>query len=189
MAYIFKKTLFKSESTPFIMELPDYNVPNLKSISIHVWEKVKGYLINAGTIIFLASVILWFALNYNFAGPSTFINSFGASIGKAVAPIFAPLGFGDWRAALTLISGAVAKEIVVANINILFGDNLTQIFSPLSAYSFMTFVLLYIPCVATIGTIKRETNSWKWMFFSIFYQLIVAWIVSMLIYQIGFRFF
>ncbi|MDM8533146.1 ferrous iron transport protein B [Clostridiaceae bacterium HSG29] len=185
MAFIFKKTLFKSEESPFIMELPDYNIPNVKSVSIHVWEKVKGYIINAGTVIFVASVLLWFALNYNFAGPSEFVNSFGAMIGKSIAPIFAPLGFGDWRAALTLLSGAIAKEIVVANMHILFGNTMNLIFTPLSAYSFMVFVLLYVPCVATIGTIKRETNSWKWMFFSIFYQMIVAWTVSMLIYQIG----
>lgn len=189
MAFLFKKTLFKESDNPFIMELPDYNIPRIKSILIHVWEKVKGYLINAGTVIFAASVVLWIVLNYNFSGVSDFPNSFGAMIGHGLEPIFRPLGFGDWRAALALISGTVAKEIVVANMNILFSGNLQQLFTPLSAYTFMVFVLLYIPCVATIGTIKRETNSWKWMFFSIGYQTIVAWTISMFIYQIGIRVF
>lgn len=122
--------------------------------------------------------------------------SIGAMIGKIIAPIFTPLGFGNWEASLSLLSGIVAKEIVVSNMSIIYGlgEGATSVafasalggtFTALSAYAFMTFTLLYVPCVATVGIIKRETNSWKWMWFSIIYQLIVAWSVSFIIYNIG----
>lgn len=189
VAFIFKNTIFKGEKSPFIIELPDYHMPRVKSLGIHLWQKVKGYIINAGTVIFIASVFLWFILNYNFSGEAELINSFGAYIGKAVTPVFKPLGFGEWRSVLALITGVIAKEVVVANMNILFDGDLAQTlpiyFNSLSAYSYMVFVLLYIPCVATIGVIKRETNSYKWTFFSLIYQLIVAWSFSFMIYQIG----
>lgn len=196
MAFIFRRTLFKGKTMPFMMELPDYHLPNLKLLAIHVWEKVKGYIIKAGTIIFAASVVIWFVLNYNMSGPAEFTNSFGASLGRAFAPFLKPLGLGDWRVAISLISGIVAKEIVVANIAIVFGLTesasmaqfgavLGQTFSQLSAYGFLTFVLLYTPCIATVAVIKRETNSWKWTIFSVVYQLIIAWTVAMLIFQVG----
>lgn len=194
-AYIFRKTLFKGEQTPFIMELPPYRVPSLKTLYIHVWEKVKDYITKAGTVIFGASVLIWILLNFNFTGIVSIQNSFGASIGKAIAPIFKPLGFGNWQSALSLLSGVAAKEIVVANMSILFGgleaskevfvSNLSQYFTKLSAYSFMVFVLLYTPCVAVISVIKKETNSWNWTIFSVAYQLSVAWFTAMLVYQIG----
>lgn len=195
VAYIFRKTLLKGDETPFIMELPPYRVPSFKSLMVHVWERVKGYIQKAGTVIFVASVVLWFILNFNFNGMTEIQNSFGASIGKVIAPIFAPLGFGTWQNALSLLSGVVAKEIVVANTAILYGVGgdgmdalavtLQSAFNPVSAYAFMVFVLLYTPCVAVIGVIKRETNSWKWTFFSVFYQIAVAWVVSFTFYQIG----
>lgn len=195
-AYIFRKTIFKGEQSPFIMELPPYRFPNLKTLTIHVWEKVKGYIVKAGTIIFGASVILWFVLNFNQTGMVEISDSFGASFGKIMAPIFAPLGFGNWQSALSLISGVAAKEIVIANMSILYGlgegattaqlaSVLSGEFTKLSAYAFMVFVLLYTPCVAVIGVIKRETNSWKWTVFSVVYQLLVAWFMSMLVFQIG----
>ncbi|MCT4634575.1 MAG: ferrous iron transport protein B [Firmicutes bacterium] len=195
VAYIFRKTIFKGEGTHFIMEMPAYRLPNLKSLAIHVWERVKGYIAKAGTVIFAASIIIWFITNYNMSGMAPITESFGASLGKIIAPVFAPMGFGNWQSALSLLSGIFAKEIVVANMAIVFGfsdpslggfgqvlmDNFTQ----LSAYAFMVFVLLYTPCVATIGVIKRETNSWKWTFFSLGYQIAVAWIVSFAIYSVG----
>ncbi|KGG80914.1 iron transporter FeoB [Caloranaerobacter azorensis H53214] len=200
---IFKKTLFKGEGAPFVMELPPYRIPTLKGIFIHVWERVKGYLVKAGTIIFAASIILWFLLGYNFSGPADITESIGASIGKAIAPIFTPLGFGNWRAALSLVSGLLAKEVVISNMAIIYGlgetvaeaalegditgfaSTLSNTFNQLTAYAFMVFVLLYTPCVATIGVIKRETNSWKWTLFSTAYQFVVAWVMAMLVFQVG----
>ncbi len=193
-AFIFKKTRFKSDSMPFIMELPPYHLPSITHISTQVGEKIKGFLIKAGTTIFLASVILWFVLNFNLSGPSEMANSLGAYIGKAIAPIFTPLGFGNWQAALSLIGGVVGKEIVVSNMSIIYGietsatafhDALASSFSPLGAYCFLVFTLLYVPCVGTLGAIKRETNSLKWMSFAIIYQLIIAWCVSFIIFSVG----
>lgn len=202
MGLIFKKTLFKGESSPFVMELPPYRIPTLKGILIHVWDRAKGFLIKAGTIIFAASVVLWFVLGFNFSGQAELANSFGAYIGKAIAPIFAPLGFGNWEASLSLLTGVIAKEVVVSNMAIIyglgegaiehasvFGVNLSAAFTQLSAYAFMVFVLLYTPCVAVIATVKRETNSVKWTLFSVAYQFAVAWIMALLVYQVGGLFF
>lgn len=196
IAFIFKKTLFKSDSMPFIMELPKYHLPNLKNTALQVWEKVRGFLIKAGTTIFVASVFLWFILNFNFSGPVDMADSLGASIGHFIAPLFAPLGFGNWQAALSLIAGVVGKEIVVSNMAIVYGlgevatasnfhQALASSFTPLSAYAFLVFTLLYIPCVGTLGAIKRETNSLKWVTFSVIFQVAVAWIVSFLVMCIG----
>lgn len=196
IAFIFKKTLFKSDSMPFIMELPKYHLPNLKNTALQVWEKVRGFLIKAGTTIFVASVFLWFILNFNFSGPVDMADSLGASIGHFIAPLFAPLGFGNWQAALSLIAGVVGKEIVVSNMAIVYGlgevatasnfhQALDSSFTPLSAYAFLVFTLLYIPCVGTLGAIKRETNSLKWVTFSVIFQVAVAWIVSFLVMCIG----
>lgn len=195
-AFIFRKTLFKGEDTLFIMEFPPYRIPSLKSLGIHVWERVQGYLTKAGTVILGASIILWLVLNFNFSGMAPITESFGAQFGSLMAPIFAPLGFGTWQAALSLITGIVAKEIVVANMLIVYGladtasaadfaITMSQSFNQLTAYAFMVFVLLYTPCVGVIGVIKRETNSWKWTGFSVVYQFVVAWLVAFTVYRIG----
>jgi ferrous iron transport protein B len=195
-AFIFRRTLFKGEDTLFIMEFPPYRIPSLKSLGIHVWERVQGYLTKAGTVILGASIILWVILNFNTTGMVAITDSFGASFGSFMAPIFAPLGFGSWQAALSLITGIVAKEIVVANMLIVYGlsDSVSaadfaltmgQSFNQLTAYVFMVFVLLYTPCVGVIGVIKRETNSWKWTIFSVVYQFTVAWVVAFIVYRIG----
>lgn len=196
VAYVFRKFLFKSEDTPFIMELPTYRLPVLKALIIHVWERVRGYIVKAGTVIFAASVLLWIITNYNAAGPAVITESFGAQIGKVIAPVFSPMGFGTWQAALSLLTGIAAKEIVVSNMAIVYGfadpeatmefaSILRSQYTALSAYAFLVFVLLYTPCVAVIGVIKRETNSWKWTGFSVTYQIAVAWIFSFLVYQVG----
>lgn len=196
VAFIFKKTLFKSDGMPFIMELPAYHAPSMNHIASQVWEKVQGFLIKAGTIIFAAAVILWFILNFNFSGPSDMSDSIGAMLGQLIAPVFAPLGFGNWQAALSLIAGIVGKEIVVSNMAIVYGlsdsanalafhDALGAAFSPLSAYVFLVFTLLYVPCIGTLGAIKRETNSYKWVTFSVVYQIGTAWIVSFIVAMIG----
>lgn len=195
-ALFLRKTVLKGDQEPFIMELPVYRLPELRTLWIHVWERVKGYIIKAGTVIFAASVIMWFILNFNFTGMVDLTDSFGAGLGKSFAFVFKPLGFGNWEAALSLLTGVVAKEIVATNMMVIYGlaetassdmlsATLSGVFTPLSAYAFMVFVLLYTPCIAVIGVVKRETNSWKWTFFSVFYQLIIAWFVAMMIYQIG----
>lgn len=195
-AYIFRKTLFKGEDSLFIMEFPPYRIPSLKSLAVHVWERVQGYLTKAGTVILGASIILWVVLNFNVTGMVEVTESFGAAFGGFMAPIFAPLGFGTWQAALSLITGIVAKEIVVANMLIVYGlsdtvsaadfaATMSQSFNQLTAYAFMVFVLLYTPCVGVIGVVKRETNSWKWTFFSVFYQFGVAWVVAFIVYRVG----
>lgn len=193
VAIVFKKTMAKGASAPLIMELPSYKKPAIKTTMIFVWEKIKGYLQKAGTIIFIASVILWFILEFNFTGKVDMVESFGASIGRFIAPIFTPLGFGNWQAALSLISGIMGKEIVVSSMAVIYGISesgfetalLTSGFTYVSAYAFMVFSLLYTPCVATIGIIKKETNSWKWTIFSFIYQLVIAWFVAMIVYQLG----
>ncbi len=195
-AFIFRRTLFKGEDTLFLMEFPPFRIPSLKSLFIHVWERVQGYLMKAGTIILGASIILWLILNFNQTGMVPVTESFGASFGGFMAPIFAPLGFGTWQAALSLITGIVAKEIVVANMFIVYGLSdvasatdfaftMGKSFNQLTAYAFMVFVLLYTPCVGVIGVIKRETNSWKWTFFSVIYQFGVAWVVAFIVYRVG----
>jgi ferrous iron transport protein B len=196
VAYIFKKTIFASDGMPFIMELPSYHMPSLRHIASQVWEKVQGFLVKAGTIIFVAAVILWFILNFNFQGPSEMSESLGALIGKIIAPLFAPLGFGNWQASLSLIAGIVGKEIVVSNMAIVYGlgssvdaahfhSALSSSFTPLSAYAFLVFTLLYVPCIGTLGAVRRETNSYKWVVFSVVYQIGVAWLVSFIAVTIG----
>ncbi|QXM06838.1 ferrous iron transport protein B [Crassaminicella indica] len=203
-ALIFKKTLFKGDQTPFVMELPPYRFPTFRGTGIAVWERVKAYILRAGTIIFSASILIWFILGFNFSGSVDMVDSIGAGIGRAMAPIFKPLGFGSWQAALSLITGLMAKEVVVSSMAVIYGlgeavgeaamdgDVLgfasalkAAGFTSLSAISFMVFSLLYIPCLAVIGVIKRETNSWKWTGFSVVYTFVVAWVVAFLVYQIG----
>lgn len=199
-AFIFRRTLFKGEETHLIMEFPPYRFPGYRSLFIHVWERVQGYLIKAGTVILGASIILWVILNFNATGMVDVTESFGAQFGKMIAPMFAPLGFGTWQAAISLITGIVAKEIVVANMLIVYGlsdtasagqfaTTMSAQFNAISAYAFMVFVLLYTPCVGVIGVIKRETNSWKWTIFSVVYQFAAAWVFAFLAYRIGLYFF
>jgi len=194
VAVIFRRTLFKENESHFIMELPVYRIPSLKSLLVHVWERVRGYIVKAGTVIFAASVILWLMLNFNMTGMAPIQESFGAYLGRFIAPIFKPLGFGTWEIALSLLTGMVAKEVIITNMAIVLGVQegamsflvaLQTLFTPLAAYAFLVFVLLYTPCIAVIGIIKRETNSWKWAFFSIGYQFLVAWLVSFAFYRVG----
>lgn len=207
MAWIFKKTMFKGGTEVFMIELPRYRMPSVKNVSLKVWEQSKAYIQKAGSIILAASVILWFVLNFGPNGMTEMQNSFGAMIGRFIAPIFKPLGFGDWAASLSLLTGIVAKEIVISNMAIIYGlgssvadaalegsvqgfaPTLNAAFNQVSAYAFMVFVLLYTPCVATLAVVKREMNSYKWMWFQMFYQFGVAWIVSFFVYQIGSRLF
>lgn len=183
-----------------LIELPEYKSPNARTIFIYVWEKVKDYLTKAGTTIFIASIIVWFILNFNANGIVKDMSlSFGASIGKVLAPVLKPAGLGLWQVVLALISGLAAKEVVVSSFSVIFGivnvntvsgmnELLFQLgqygFTALNAYVLMVFCLLYTPCVATIATIKRELKSTKMAALSVFIQLLIAWLVSTIIYQI-----
>lgn len=185
---IFKNSIFKNDEQPFIIELPEYKVPSLSNLLKQLGEKAKGFLIKAGTIIFAMSVVLWFLSNFNFSGMVDIDNSFLASIGGFIAPIFKPLGFGNWQSSVSLLTGILAKETVVTSMEVIFlGDLVTALpvyFTTLSAFSFLTFILLYTPCVSVIGVMKKEFGT-KMMVGSIIYQLTLAWVVSFLIYNIG----
>ena len=191
LGILFKKTIFKNEEEPFIIEIPDYKKPNLSNLLKQVFEKGKSFIIKAGTIIFAMSVVLWFLSNFNFTGMVDMDDSLLASIGNILAPIFAPLGFGNWQSSVSLLTGLLAKESVVASMQVVFAGDLSitlpLYFNIASALSFMVFVLLYTPCVSVIGVMKKEFGT-KLMWFSIAYQLILAWIISFLTYQIALLF-
>ena len=185
---LFKNTLFKKDEEPFIIELPEYKLPEPKSLIIHTWEKGKGFLKKAGTLIFSISVIVWFLSNFNTTGMVDINSSFLATIGKFINPLFIPLGFASWQNSISLLTGLMAKEVVVGTMGVIYGGNLTHIlsnyFTPLSAYSFLVFVLLYTPCVSVIAVMKKEYGT-KMAIFSLTYQLILAWIVSFIIFNLG----
>ena len=185
---LFKSTLFKKDEEPLIIELPEYKVPELKNLLLHTWEKGKGFVKKAGTIIFSISVIIWLLSNFSFAGKVDIQYSFLADLGHIIAPIFKPLGFGNWQNSVALISGLAAKEVVVSTMGVLYGANLSdllpKLFTPVTAYAFLVFVLLYPPCISALGTMKKEYGS-KMTIFSILYQISLAWIVSFIIYRIG----
>ncbi len=195
VAAILKRTMFKGLSTPFVMELPTYKVPSLKGILLHTWEKVKGFLRKAGTIILACSIVLWalsiFPLGVEYGSADSLLGM----TGNVIAPIFAPLGFGTWQAAVAIIAGLAAKEVVVATFGTLAGmaeddeAGITSLvhdtFTPLSAVSFMAFTLLYTPCFAAIGAIKQETNSYRWALTMCCITLVTGYIVAFLIYNVG----
>ena len=187
-----------------LIELPEFKAPSAHTIAIYVWEKVKDYLTKAGTIIFLASIIMWFLLNFGPAGYSTdMADTFGSILGKWIVPFFAPIGLGYWQIVVALIAGISAKEVVVSSCAVLFGiSSVTSDagmaalsgslgalgFSALNAYALMTFSLLYVPCAATLATIKKETGSWGWTGLVAVFQIAVAWLVTFAVYHIGLLF-
>ncbi len=192
----------KSDEHSLLIELPEYKAPSLRTVAIYVWEKVKDYLTKAGTVIFIASVILWFVLNVGPSGMTggDMTGSFGAAVGKVLVPLLRPCGLGLWQIAVALIAGIAAKEVVVSSMSVLFGiTNVTSAagmaglssllategFTALNAYALMVFVLLYIPCAATLATIRSETKSTKMMIFAALFQLFTAWLVSVLVFNIG----
>lgn len=192
---VLKHTVFKGNVAPFVMELPQYRLPLLKSITLHVWEKCKGFIIKAGTIIFAMSVILWICQNFNFSFQmvTNSSESILGIVGSFIAPIFAPLGFGTWQATVSLISGLIAKESVVSSMTILYaggqqalmGGALSAVFTPVTAYAFMAFTLLYPPCISAFVTIKKELNSTKWAVLTAILQIGIAYFVALIIAQIG----
>ncbi|MCI8860345.1 MAG: ferrous iron transport protein B [Lachnospiraceae bacterium] len=201
IAFIIHRLETHTEHHTLLIELPEYKTPNARTIAVYVWEKIKDYLTKAGTTIFIASIIIWFLLNFGIDGMAKEVtDSFGAVLGHWMEPILAPAGLGMWQIGVALISGISAKEVVVSSFCVLFGINnvnsaagmaamseqLAQVgFGPLNAYSMMVFCLLYVPCAATIGTIKRESHSLTFTLKMIVFQLVVAWLAAVLVYQAG----
>ncbi len=196
---ILKQTkLFKGEPAPFVMELPQYHIPSAKNVLLHMWERGRAFIVKAGTIIFVACGAIWFLSSFNFrlemvdAGESIL-----AAIGNVFAPIFAPLGFGNWQSSVASISGLVAKENVVGTFGVLFGvaeaaeddptllQHVSGMFTIASAYAFIAFNMLNAPCFAAIGAIRREMGSWKWMWITIGFQTGTAYLVALVINQVG----
>ncbi|MFJ5622515.1 ferrous iron transport protein B [Peribacillus loiseleuriae] len=194
LAKIFSATILKQTSSFFVIELPPYRIPQLKTLLQSTWEKGKGFIRKAGTFIFGGSVVIWLL---TYAGPSglnvPMDKSFLALIGGVLAPILQPIGFGNWQAGAALLTGFLAKEVVVSTMNIIYvapdmhtlQGVMADFFTPLSAYSFLAFILLYVPCLATVAAVQKETGSAKWTWFSVIYALVIAYIVSIIIYQGG----
>ena len=193
----FKKTLFAGEPAPFVLELPPYRLPSVGNMLTHVWQKVKGFLVKAGTLILLMSMVLWLLQSFDFSlrmvdDPT---HSMLGALGNVLAPVFGPCGFGFWQAAVALLTGLIAKEMVVSSLSMFYGFSLTAAsgevaaamtgFSPLSAFSLLVFILLYVPCVAAVSTLFKEMNSRKWAWFSIAWQVGCAYVMALLVYQIG----
>lgn len=194
-AILLKSTIFKGESVPFVMELPSYRIPASKSVILHMWEKAKDFLRKAFTIIFVASIIIWFLQSFNFAFDfvSDSSQSILASIGTWLSHIFAPLGFQDWRASTALVTGITAKESVVSTLSVLTNITsdaglsvaLQSIFTPLSAFAFLCFTVLYMPCVAAFAATRRELGSLKQALATVAFQTGVAYLVALLVFQVG----
>ncbi len=204
-AILFKKTILKGASANYLMELPEYRMPTAKNTFLHTWERVKGFLIKAGTILLGAFIVIWFLSYFGFVdGTFRLLSyeeieySFLGLIGKALLPIFSPIGFSDWQATVAILTGFVAKESVVGTLGILYGvagdvlesgtllyPALQAAFTPLQAYSFMIFALLTTPCIAAIAAMKKELGSWKWLIFALVYELVVAYVAALLVYQLG----
>ena len=202
---ILKKTkMFAGEPAPFVMELPAYHWPTVGNVLRSMWERGWSFIKKAGTIILLSTIVLWFLQGFGWIdGSFTMLeaeqlnDSILAKIGNVIAPIFAPLGFGNWKMAVATVTGLIAKENVVATFGILFGYGevaedgaeiwqvLSQTITPVAAYGFLVFNLLCAPCFAAMGAIKREMNNAKWFWFAIGYQTVLAYVIALCIYQIG----
>jgi ferrous iron transport protein B len=193
-AFIFRKTILKGESGHFVMELPPYRLPTISGVIIHMWERGRMFLAKAGTIIFGVVVVVWFLSSMPWGVEYASADSWIGHIGRFIAPVFAPAGFGQWQAGVSLIFGFLAKEVVVGTMGAIFaveegilgGTIAAQLgWTPLVALAFMVFCLLYVPCVAALGAIRGETKSWKWTGFTALYTTVVAWVVAVLVFQIG----
>jgi ferrous iron transport protein B len=204
-AILFKKTILRGASANYMMELPEYRMPSAKNMWLHTWERSKGFLIKAGTVLLGAFIIIWFLSyfgivdgSFRLLSDTEISNSLLGIIGRAIQPIFRPMGIQDWQATVAMMSGFVAKESVVGTLGILYGvsgdvlengsllySHIQAHFTPLQAYAYMTFALLATPCIAAVAAMKRELGSWKWLAFGIVYEMVVAYLVATAIYQIG----
>ena len=189
-AFLLKKTLFQGEPVPFVMELPNYRLPSAKSVLQLIWDKAKGFIQKAFTLIFAATVIIWFlqTFDFRFNVAPTADESLLAMIGGLIAPLFAPLGFGDWRVSTALITGFSAKESVVSTLTVLLGGDvalLPTLFTPFTALVFLVFTLLYTPCVAAIATVRRETGSARATALTALTQCVIAWLAAFAVHALG----
>ncbi|MEA1924701.1 MAG: ferrous iron transport protein B [Candidatus Altiarchaeota archaeon] len=198
IGFIFKNTLFKGLSSPFVMELPPYRMPTLRGVVTHTWERGWLFIKKAGTVIFAVVILIWFLAALPPGVEYGSEESYIGDVGKFISPVFAPLGFGDWRSSVSLFFGFVAKEVVVGSMGVLYGSGdvetqsgeatlvgaLQGTFTPLSAYTFLVFVLLYVPCMVVVATIKREIG-WRWALFTVAYTTVVAWVAAFIVYQGG----
>jgi len=189
---LFKSLFFRGEVAPLIMELPPYRMPTIKGTLIHMWERSSVFLKKAGTIILGGVVLVWLLSSIPPGVEYASKESLIGRLGSLLAPLFKPAGFGFWQAAVALIFGILAKEVVVGTLGSLYGVEekglgsvLVKYFTPISAFSFMVMSLLYIPCIASIGVIKAETNSWKWTGLAVGWSLIIGWTMAVLFYQFG----
>lgn len=186
---LMKKTVFKGNPVPFVLELPAYRMPSARTTLLHVWERAKDFIVRAFTIIFLASLVIWllqsFDFRFNMVTDSS--KSMLAAIGSVMAPIFKPLGFGTWQASTALITGFTAKEAVISTFQVLLGSNMTlhDLFTPLSALAFLCFTLLYMPCAAAFAATKREMGSYRQAVLVVGYQTGIAWVVAFIVYNVG----
>jgi ferrous iron transport protein B len=193
MAKIFKKYLFRGEGASFVMELSPYRLPSIKNIIFHMWGRGSVFIRKAGTIILAVSILIWVLVSLpvgvDYAGQDSIIGK----IGGLISPILEPLGLGKWQISVSLLSGILAKEVVISTLGIVYGiggaGGLSSVivnnFTKLSAYSLMILTLLYTPCVATLAVVRRETNSWKWTTFVALYTFIIAWLMAFIVYQGG----
>ena len=185
-ALIYKKTIFKGEPVPFVMELPNYRLPSVKNTAQLLWEKAKDFLERAFTVIFIATIVIWFLqsfdLHLNYIEDSS--QSILALIAGLLEPLFRPLGLGDWRICTSLISGVMAKESVVSTLQILFAGGVEASLSPLATASLLVFSLLYTPCIAAVASVKRELGA-KWAATLVVWQCVLAWIFAFIVKLIG----
>ena len=194
-ALLLKKTLFLGEPIPFLLELPTYRIPTYKNIIYNIYDKAKGFVHKAFTVILLSSIIIWFLQSFNFQLEMVEKSSQSilASIGTIFSPLFKPLGFDDWRASTALITGITAKETVVSTFSVLTSSShftslnnaLITIFTPLSSFTFLVFTVLYMPCVATLATMKKELGSWKQALIIVLFQSGIAYLVALFIFKLG----
>ncbi len=191
-ALLLRKTVLKGGKSPFVMELPPYRLPTAKTLGLHLWEKIKDFLSKAGTVLLGASVLIWFCryFDFSFARAASGEASILGVVGTKIAPLFSPLGFGDWRSSVSLLSGLVARESIVSTMAILYNEGeqsmtavLRAALNPAAAYSMMTFALLFIPCAATVGAIRREMRSVRWTLFALGLQAVTAWAVTFIVYR------
>ncbi len=190
---LLKRTVLSGTPAPFIIELPPYRFPTLNNVGLQVWSKAKDFIERATTVVLLGTVIVWFLRSFDvrFFWVENSADSILAVLGGFIAPIFAPMGFGNWQAVTSLVTGLLAKESVVSTMAVLYnasdaglGSALQTVFTPLAAFSFLVFVLLYPPCFAAIATMKHEIGL-KWTSFAIVMEIAVAWLVSYIVYLVG----
>ena len=188
IALVLNKTAYKSDVEPFVLELPEYKMPTLSALLKNTWNKSKGFLVRVCTLMFAMSVVIWLLSSFNFSGFTTNIdNSFLAYLGRIISPIFAPLGFGDWRAGVSILTGISAKEVVISTMQVVYGNLntvLPTVFTAVTAYGFLVFSALYTPCIAALSTMRKEYGN-KMMIISASYQFAVAWIAAFIVKTIG----